>query len=123
MVDLFIELLNKCLHFYIYNIGIHSLTKREHLNHLRETLSICKDANLHVRKDKCTFMVTTIHTLGFLVSDNLTQPDPIKIDMLFKAATPNDKTSLRAFLSLLQYFRKMLVHLSHVCHSLCLAIS
>ena len=120
MVDLLIELLNRCLQIYIDNLGVHSLTRREHLNHLRETLSICKDANLHVRRDKCTFMamVTTIHTLGFLVSNNLTQPDPIKIDMLLKAATPNDKTTLRAFLSLLQYFRKMLVHLSHVCHSL-----
>ena len=42
--------------------------------------------------------------------------------MLLKASTPHayDKTSLRAFLSMLQYFRnlKMLVHLSHVCHSL-----
>ena len=63
-------------------------------------------------------MVTTINTLGFLVSHDLLQPDPVKIDMLMQAATPHDKTSLRAFLSLLQYFRKMLVHLSHVCHSL-----
>ena len=46
------------------------------------------------------------------------EPDPTKIDMLLKASTPHDKTSLRAFLSLLQYFRKMLVHLSHTCHSL-----
>ena len=50
-----------------------------------------------------------------MVSKNLIEPDS---HMLLKASTPHDKTSLRAFLSLLQYFRKMLVHLSHVCHSL-----
>ena len=63
-------------------------------------------------------MVTKINTLGFVISHNTLEPDSNKIDMLLKAKTPHDKTSLRAFLSLLQYFRKMLVHLSHVCHIL-----
>ena len=63
-------------------------------------------------------MVTTIHTLVFLVPNNLTQLNPIKIDMILKATTPNDNMSLGAFVSLLQYCRKMPVHLSHVCHSL-----
>ena len=118
MCDLFIELITRCLQIYVDNLGVHSHSKREHLLHLRETLSICADANLHVRKDKCNFMLKKINTLGFLVSHNFIEPNPIKIDMLLKATTPHDKTSLRAFLSLLQYFRKMLVHLSHVCHSL-----
>ena len=118
MCDLFIELLTRCLQIYVDNLGVHSHSRREHLQHLRETLSICRDANLHVRKDKCNFMIPKINTLGFVVSKNLIEPDSHKIDMLLKAPTPHDKTSLRAFLSLLQYFRKMLVHLSHVCHSL-----
>jgi len=63
-------------------------------------------------------MIPKINTLGFVVSKNLIEPDLHKIDMLLKASTPHDKTSLWAFLSLLQYFRKMLVHLLHVCHSL-----
>ena len=63
-------------------------------------------------------MVTTIHTLVFLVPNNLTQLNPIKIDMILKATTPNDNMSLGAFVSLLQYCRKMPVHLLHVCHSL-----
>jgi len=118
MCDLFIELLTRCLQIYVDNLGVHSHSKREHLQHLRETLSICRETNLHVRKDKCNFMIPKINTLGFVVSKNLIEPDLHKIDMLLKASTPHDKTSLRAFLSLLQYFRKMLVHLSHVCHSL-----
>ena len=38
--------------------------------------------------------------------------------MLQKATPPKDRTDLRAFLALLQQFRSMLVHLSHVCHKL-----
>ena len=49
MVDLFIDILNKFLQIYIDNLGIHSLTRKDHLLHLRETLSICKQANLHIR--------------------------------------------------------------------------
>ena len=94
------------------------MTRREHLIHLRETLQICKDANLHIRREKCTFMVTKINTPGFVISHNTLEPDSNKIDMLLKAKTPHNKTLLRAFLSLLQYFRKMLVYLSHICHVL-----
>ena len=118
MCDLFVELLCRCLQIYVDNLGVHSLSKRDHLLHLRETLTICRNANLHIRRDKCVFMVSRITTLGFVVSNNLLEPDQNKIDMLLKAPVPQDRTSLCAFLSLLQYFRKMLVHLSHVCHSL-----
>jgi hypothetical protein len=118
MVDLFIDLLLRCLQIYIDNLGVHSMTRREHLIHLRETLQICKDANLHIRREKCTFMVTKINTLGFVISHNTLEPDSNKIDMLLKAKTPHNRTLLQAFLSRLQNFRKMLVHLSHICHIL-----
>ena len=36
-----------------------------------------------------------------MVSNNLLEPDQNKIDMLLKAPVPQDRTSLRAFLSLL----------------------
>jgi hypothetical protein len=119
MVDLFnCDLLSKCLQIYVDNLDVFSNSKKEHLTHLRETLVICRESNLHIRREKCSFLQTKIQTLGFVVSHNLIEPDPTKIDMLLKASTAQDKTSLRAFLSFLQYFRKMLVHLSHTCHSL-----
>ena len=118
MCNLFLELLLICLKIYIDNLLIHSLTRREHLLHLREVFAVCREANLHLRFEKCTFMVTEIKTLGFIISHGVIKPDPIKIDMLLKATPPSDRTSLRGFLALLQQFRTMLVHLSHVCHKL-----
>ena len=80
-----VDLLLRCLQIYIDNLGIHSMSGREHFIHLREeTLQICKDANLHIRREKCTFMVTKINTLGFVISQNTLEPDN-KIDMLLKA--------------------------------------
>ena len=46
------------------------------------------------------------------------ETNPNSIDLLFKATTPCDKTSLQAFWSLLQFVQKRFEHLSHVCHSL-----
>ena len=63
-------------------------------------------------------MVLEIQALGFIASHNSLKPDPKKIEMLVKAKPPSDRTSLRGFLALLQQFRSMLVHLSHVCHKL-----
>ena len=68
MCSLFLELLLICLKIYIDNLIIHSLTRREHLFHLREVFTICKEANLHLLMEKCTFMVTSLHTLGFIIS-------------------------------------------------------
>jgi len=34
MVDLFVDLLLRCLQIYIDNLGVHSMTRREHLIHL-----------------------------------------------------------------------------------------
>ena len=63
-------------------------------------------------------MAEGIKTLGFIFSNGVIRPDPVKIDMLLKAPPPKDRTALRGFLALLQQFRSMLVHLSHTCHKL-----
>ena len=101
MCNLFLELLLICLKIYIDNLLIHSMSKREHLIHLREVFSVCKEANLHLRLEKCTFMVEEIKTLGFIISNGVIRPNPVKIDMLLKAPPPKDRTALRGFLALL----------------------
>ena len=116
--DIFLELLSICLQIYIDNFNIYSLTRRSHLEHLRQVFSLCKEANIHLQKEKFTFMVTEIQTLGLIVSHNSLRPDPKKIAMLQKAMPPKDRTDLGAFLALLQQFKSLLVHLSHVCHKL-----
>jgi hypothetical protein len=71
------------------------MSKRGHLIHLREVFSLCKEANLHLRLEKCTFMVEEIKTLGFIISNGVIRPDPVKIDMLLKAPPPKENCSTR----------------------------
>ena len=116
--SLFLELLTICLKIYIDNLLAHSHSRKDHLEHLRQIFEICSQSKLHLRKEKCIFMVTELKTLGFIISHGIIKPDPNKIDMLMKAVAPKDRSSLRGFLALLQQFRHMLVHLSHACHKL-----
>ena len=63
-------------------------------------------------------MTNELRTLGFLVSHHKIRPDPAKIDMLRKALVPTDKTELKRFLGLLQFYRNMLPQLGHSVHRL-----
>jgi hypothetical protein len=68
-------------------------------------------------------MVQTIRTMGFQVQHGKIMPDPAKIDMLVKTATPTTKAELKAYLGLLQFYRDMLPHLAHTAHRLYAATS
>jgi len=118
ITDEFLEFLDTFLVIYIDNLIVHTNTMEEHLDALRKVLSVCRKANLHLRRSKCLFMVDKMKTLGFVVSHKKIEPDPAKIEMLKKAPVPKDRTELRRFLGLLQFYRHMLPHLSHSVHRL-----
>ena len=116
ITDEFLEFLDLFLVIYIDNLIVHTSSMEDHLTALRKVLSVCRKANLHLRKSKCLFMVDKLKTLGFVVSNRKIEPDPSKIDMLKKAPVPKDKTELKRFLGLLQFYRHMLPHLAHSVH-------
>ena len=116
--DEFLEFLDLFLVIYMDNLIVHTTTMEEHLDALRKVLSVCRKANLHLRKSKCLFMVDKLRTLGFIVSHNKIEPDPTKIEMLKKAPVPKTQKELKSFLGLLQFYRHMLPHLAHSVHRL-----
>jgi hypothetical protein len=79
--------------------------------------------NIKCRREKCTFMVKAIRSMGFIVEHGRISPDPQKIDMLLRTPEPENKQDLRAFLGLLQFYRDMLPHLAHTAHQLYAATS
>lgn len=118
LFDLFFQLLYIVLILYIDNLIVYTKTIAEHLEALKTIFNLCRSANLHLRLEKCTFLTTELKTLGFIISHNLIKPDPLKIKALVDFPSPSNITQLRSFLSLLQYFKAVLPHLSHACHKL-----
>ena len=123
MIDEFVEFLNSVMLIYIDNFIIHTKTVEEHLDALDRILAVCRKANLHLRLEKCNFMVTELRTLGFLVSHGKIRPDPNKIQMLKSAPVPENRKQLRGYLGLLQFYRDMIPYLSHAAHPLYKATS
>ena len=68
-------------------------------------------------------MVDKLKALGFIVSHKKIEPDPRKIQMLKKAPVPRNRTELKRFLGLLQFYRHMLPHLAYSVHKLYALIS
>ena len=118
MCDEFCESLDSVLLIYIDNFIIHTKTRAEHLEALDAILSKCRKANLHLRLEKCVFMSQELRTLGYVISNGLIKPDPIKIQMLQNSPTPTTQKELRGFLGLLQCYRDMLPHLAFTAHKL-----
>jgi hypothetical protein len=108
---------------YVDNMLVKTDTKSEHLVALEQMFIRLKTLNIKCRKEKCTFMVQAIRTMGFVVEHGKILPDPLKIDMLLRTPEPNSRQDLRAFLGLLQFYRDMLPHLAHTAHLLYAATS
>ena len=119
----FFEFLETWLLIYVDNMLVHTLTRRAHLEALRTLFERCKRINIHIRKEKCSFLQQSIKTMGFVVEHNVIKPDPVKIDMLTKARAPASVQELQSFLGLVQFYRNMLPHLAHVAYPLYSATS
>ena len=118
-----LEFLEKWLMIYVDNFLCSTHTRTEHLVALRQLFQRLRALNIKCRKEKCQFMVNTIRTMGFEVSEGIIKPDPHKIDMLRKTPTPTTRADLKAYLGLLQFYRNMLPHLAHAAHQLYAATS
>jgi RNase H-like domain found in reverse transcriptase len=102
---------------------IHTSTRAAHIEAVRQVFEKCSQVNLHIRKEKCAFLQTSIKTMGFLVEHGVIKPDPSKVDMLQKARPPKNVEELQSFLGLTQFYRNMLPHLAHVAYPLYAATS
>ena len=98
MTHEFFEFLETWLLIYVDNMLVHTLTRRAHLEALRTLFERCKRINIHIRKEKCSFLQQSIKTMGFVVEHNVIKPDPVKIDMLTKARAPASVQELQPLL-------------------------
>ena len=97
MTHEFFEFLETWLLIYVDNMLVHTLTRRAHLEALRTLFERCKRINIHIRKEKCSFLQQSIKTMGFVVEHNVIKPDPVKVDMITKARTPTTVHQLQSF--------------------------
>ena len=90
---------------YLDDILIFSETTEQHIQHVREVLSILSHNRLHVKGPKCFFFKSEVSFLGHVLRDGSVLPDPEKISAVSLWPTPTTVKDVQSFLGLANYYR------------------
>ena len=83
---------------YLDDILVTGASQEEHMSNLKEVLSRLQEAGLHLRKDKCEFMISSVIYLGHIIDANGLHPAPDKLKAVRNAPAPHNVTQLKAYL-------------------------
>lgn len=98
---------------YIDDILITGTPEEEHLKNLSEVLLRLENAGIHLKKDKCSFMLPEVQYLGHKISAKGLEPSEGKVKAIRKAPTPKNVTQLKSFLGAVNYYCKFLPNLAN----------
>ena len=93
---------------YLDDVLLTADTEEEHYKLLVLVLSKLQAAGLRLRLDKCTFNVPQVTYLGYLIDKNGIHPIKEKVQTIVQAPAPINTTQLRAYLGLLNFYRRFL---------------
>lgn len=97
---------------YLDDVLITGPTEAKHLTALREVLRRMSRAGLRLRRDKCTFLASSVVYLGHQIDAEGLHPVSEKVQAIQDAPTPRDVTELKAYLGLLTYYNRFLPNLA-----------
>ena len=99
---------------YIDDILVTGKSTDEHLYNLETVLQRLEQAGLRLKREKCSFMLTSVEYLGYKISEKGLQPTDEKITAIKNAPVPKNVSQLKSFLGLINYYSTFLPNLSHV---------
>jgi hypothetical protein len=109
MVDLvFKNLINKSLVAYIDDLNCFSKTHEDHLIDL-ENLFVCvRQANLKLNISKCFFFKEKLNFLGYIITKDGLETDPVKIEKVRNYPMPTSVTQIKGFIGIASYYRRFI---------------
>ena len=103
---------------YLDDILIFSPDMKTHLEHMRIIFQRLKEANLKLKKSKCSFLKAHIQYLGHIISGEGIEPVPEKLKSLNNMPPPTTEKQVRQFLGLAGYYRKFVPRYSDIARTL-----
>ena len=103
---------------YLDDILIFSRSWEEHLQHIQQVLNTLRQHQLYANLEKCSFGMTQIQYLGYIVDEDGVHVDPSKIQVIQDWPAPTTLTELRSFLGLANFYRKFVLGFSHIAWAL-----
>lgn len=99
---------------YLDDILIFSQSWEEHLHCIRQVLQTLQKHKLRANLEKCTFCMTQLQYLGYIIDERGVHVDPAKIQVIQDWQTPTTLTNLHNFLGLANFDHKFVLGFSHI---------
>ncbi|KAJ8333610.1 hypothetical protein SKAU_G00416180 [Synaphobranchus kaupii] len=106
--DVLRDLSGKCVFVYIDDILIFSKSPQEHVLHVREVLQRLLENQLFVKAEKCSFHVSSVPFLGFIIEEGSIRADPAKVKAVTEWPQPSSRKHLQQFLGFANFYRRFI---------------
>ena len=114
MDDILRPFTNSFVVVYLDDILIFSQTWEEHLHHIRQVLQTLRQHKLCANLEKCSFGMTQVQYLGYIIDEKGVHVDPSKIQVIRDWPAPTTLTELRSFLGLANFYCRFVLGFSHI---------
>jgi len=86
----------------------------EHRVRLEKVFTRLAESGLKVNASKSSFAKTSLNYLGYLISRDRIRPSLKKVEAIYNIEPPKTRKQLRRFIGMVNYYRDMWPHRSHV---------
>ena len=108
MSHAFKEYLRVFLEIFMDDLCVHSLSRADHIEHLRLVFEKCRVYRICLNPDKCKFMVRQGKILGHIVSANGISTDEEKIKVIVELPRPIHAKGVQIFMGHCGYYRRFI---------------
>lgn len=104
-------LYTRCV-IYVDDILVFGKTREEHDANLQWVLEKCKEWNVKIKLEKCTFAQTAVKYLGFNITGTSISPLKERLEALRSDRPPRSKTELKSFTGKLNFYSRFIPNYS-----------
>lgn len=114
MNDVFSDLIGRGVLVFLDDIVIYTRTLEEHTELLHKVMKRLREHKLYAKQSKCSLYQTEVEFLGHLVGQHGLKVMQDKVKAVADWPVPRNAKDVRAFLGLAGFYRRFILHFSHI---------